>query len=239
VVTTDAGALLASQGRRLVQSSSALLHAVREVAGEPVGELRMGLPVGLPPQVLVPAVALLRNALPRVSLCFRFGHDPLGGGLEDVDVAVCFGDEPPGDGWIAHELVHVPVRLLAQRDYLRHRGTPSDVEELGRHALLTWTGPGLCATRWPLRDGSSVVVAPHVVSNDAHVLRQAALGGLGIALLPDAKLPEPPGTGLLVPVLEGVVGCDMVLRLLVPALLAGSPKIARIVAAAQQLVGRL
>ena len=239
VVTTDAGAVLATQGRRLVQSSSALLHAVREAAGEPVGELRMSLPVGLPPHVLVPAMALVKNALPRVAVHLRFEADPLGSGLDDVDVAVSFGDGPPGDAWISHELLRMPVRLLAHPDYLKHRGTPQSVADLPAHALVAWSGPGLDPARWPLRAGGTVDVQPRLVSNDAHALRQAALGGLGIALLPDARIPEPPGTRPLVPVLDGVVGRELALRLVVPALLAGSTKIGKLVAMAQGFVGRL
>jgi DNA-binding transcriptional LysR family regulator len=239
VVTTDAGALLAAQGRRLVQSSSALLQAVREVAGEPAGELRVGLPVGLPPHVLVPVLALLRGTMPRVRLELRVGPDPFGRTLDEIDVALCFGEQPLGDAWVAHELLRVPVRLLAQVDYLRHRGTPKAPEDLREHALLAWAGPGLDPTRWPLHDGSTLAVAPQLVGNDAHMLREATLGGLGIALLPDAKLPEPPGAAALVRVLEGVVGCALPLRLVVPVLLAGSPKVAKIVATAQKFVGRL
>ena len=239
VATTDAGAVLATQGRRLLQSSSALLHAVREAAGEPVGELRMSLPVGLPPHVLAPGLALLRSALPRVVLHMRFEADPLGGGLADVDVAVSFGDEPVGDAWIAHELVRVPVRLLAHPDYLRHRGTPRTVEALHEHALISWSGPGIDPMRWPRRDGGAVEVQPGIVSNDAHALRQAALVGLGIAMLPDARIPEAPATRALVPVLGDVVGRELGLRLLVPALLAGSAKIGKLVEMVQGFVGRL
>lgn len=239
VVTTDAGAILASQGRRLVQSSSALLHAVREAAGEPVGELRMVFPVGLPSHVLVPGLALLRSALPRVMLHLRFESDPLRGGLEDVDVAIVFGDEPPGDAWVSHELLRIPVRPLAHPDYLRHRGTPRALDDLHAHALVSWSGPGLDPARWPLQGGGVVEVQPRIVSNDAHALRQATLGGLGIALLPDAKLPEPPGVRALVPVLDDVVGRELALRLLVPTLLAGSAKIGKLVEMAQGFVRRL
>ena len=239
VMTTDAGAILASQGRRLVQSSSALLHAVREAAGEPAGELRICLVVGLPPHVLVPGLALLRSALPRVALHLRVEDDPLRTGLHDVDVAVCFGDEPPGDAWISHELLRMPVRLLAHPDYLRHRGTPRTVDELHEHALVSWSGPGIDPGKWPLRAGGVVDVRPSIVSNDAHALRQAAMGCIGIALLPDGRIPEPEGARALVPVLDGVVGRELALRLLVPALLAGSAKIGRLVAMAQGFVGRM
>jgi len=238
VVATDAGTLLAAQGRRLVQSSSALLHAVREAAGEPVGELRISVPVGLPPHVMVPGLAVVKHALPRVTIHLRVVSDPLGSTLDDVDVALSMDDAPPlGDAWIAHELLKVPVRLLASADYLRHRGAPRTVEELRQHSLVSWSGPGLEPEQWPLRDGSVIAVTPSLVGNDPHVLRGAALAGMGIAILPHPRIPEPDGK--LVVVLEDVVGCELTLRLLVPALLAGSQKIAKVVAMTRGFVGRL
>ncbi len=240
VVITDAGALLAKQGRRLVQSSSALLTAVREVAREPAGELRVNLPIGLPPHMLGPVFALLRATIPKVVLHTHFTHDPIGGLLDDVDVVVHFGDESPGSGWISHELLRLPVRLLAHVGYLRRHGTPRHVDELAGHMLSSWQGPGLDATKWPLLDGTTIDVSPMIVSNDAHMLRQAMIAGLGIGLLPDADIIEPNAApGSLVVVLEGVVGRELTLRLAFPAVLTGSPKIARIIEAAQQLVAKL
>jgi molybdate transport repressor ModE-like protein len=234
VVITDAGALLAKQGRRLIQSSSALLSAVREVAREPVGELRVSLPIGLPPHMLVAGLELLRAALPRVRVDARPSAAPIAELLDEVDVAVRFGDESPGSGWIARELLRVPIRLLAHARYLEKHGHPLDPTQLAEHTLLAWTGPGLDPTRWPLRDGSgTIAVEPAMVSNDAHLLRQAILGGLGIGLVPDAPIPEPNmAAGTLVPVLEQI-GTEVALRLIVPAVLAGSPKIAQIVAVAR------
>ena len=57
-------------------------------------------------------------------------------------------------------------------------------EELEDHECLGlgWGQAG--ATRWPLRSGGSVEIAPVLRSNDMQLLRQAALAGLGVALLP-------------------------------------------------------
>jgi DNA-binding transcriptional LysR family regulator len=234
VVITDAGALLAKQGRRLIQSSSALLSAVREVAREPVGELRVSLPIGLPPHMLVTALELLHAALPRVRVDTRLSAAPITELLDEVDVAVRFGDENPGSGWIAHELLRVPVRLLAHVRYLERRGHPVDPAELAEHTLLAWSGPDIDPTRWPLHEGATLAVEPAMVSNDAHLVRQAVIRGLGIGLVPDAPIPEPrvaPNT--LVPVLEQI-GTEVALRLIVPSVLAGSPKIAQIVAVARK-----
>lgn len=238
VVITDAGAVLAKQGRRLIQSSSALLTAVREAAREPTGELRVALPVGLPPQVFGPVFSLLRASVPKVVVHANFAGDPLAGLLDEVDVVVHFGDESP-PAWVSHELLRIPVRLLATLGYVRRHGQPREHGELAEHTLLAWTMSGFTSS-WPLRDGTAIRVAPVLASNDAHVLRQAMLSGIGIALLPDADLPDPHVAAAgLVRVLDEQVGCSLPLRLSFPAVLAGSPKIAQIVEVAQQWFARL
>lgn len=238
-VLTDAGALLAKQGRRLVQSSSALLTAVREVAREPVGELRINLPIGLPPEVLASLFSLLRGVLPRVMFDLRFCAHPVAAGLlDEVDLAVHFGDEGPA-GWVAHEFMRMPVRLLAHAGYLERRGTPQAPSDLAEHALLAWAGPTIDAQRWPLADGSSLAVTPILIGNDAHVLRQMILARVGIGLVPDARLPiSSASEGKLVPVLEGIVGREIALRIAIPALLTGSPKIAQLITAAREFFKR-
>ncbi|MFI5302702.1 MAG: LysR family transcriptional regulator, partial [Polyangiales bacterium] len=50
VTPTEAGSVLAERGRTILQEASVLLSRVREVGDEPAGELRLVLPVGLPPQ---------------------------------------------------------------------------------------------------------------------------------------------------------------------------------------------
>ena len=70
---------------------------MREVGAEPTGEIRFVLPTGMPPQILTPLFAVLRQKYPRLSaLQVRFSDDPLAGLLDDVDVAVHFGSRSPG-----------------------------------------------------------------------------------------------------------------------------------------------
>src|SRR5690606_33518749 len=80
VMVTEAGSMLAARGRSVLQEASALVASVRELGREPVGVLRVLLPVGLPPHALTPIFAALRGAYPRLSLQIRHG-DPHGDGL--------------------------------------------------------------------------------------------------------------------------------------------------------------
>lgn len=121
VVLTEAGVFLADRARMLIQESNAVLASVREVGAAPAGLVRVVLPVGLPPDLLLPLFARLRGRHPRLALSIRFADDPLHGLLDDVDVAVYFGGGHKGP-WVRREIMRVREQLVASHAWRR---TPS------------------------------------------------------------------------------------------------------------------
>jgi DNA-binding transcriptional LysR family regulator len=226
VVVTEAGSLLATRGRHVLHEASALIASVREIGREPVGVLRCGLPVGLPPHALVPLFALIHATYPRLAIHLRHIDDPHSDSIDDLDLLLHFGVASPPGSWLVHEVLRMREWLLASQDYLTRRGTPHTLEELAHHDLLAWTPPGEDGRLLPLRSGDPLEVDPVLLSPDVHFLRQCALAGHGIAFIPDGMLPDPdvePGT--LVPVLPEQVGRERPLHLLVPTALASQPKL--------------
>ncbi|MCY1056786.1 LysR family transcriptional regulator [Nannocystis sp. SCPEA4] len=226
VVVTEAGAVLAARGRHVLQEASALVASVREIGREPVGVLRVLMPMGLPPHALTPLFAALREAFPRLSLQLRFSEDPVHGALEDVDVLVHFGPEGPEGPWLSHEVWRLREWLLASSEYLERRGTPKTLEDLAGHELLAWAPPGEDPRVLPTLTGESIEVEPTLVSADVHCLRQMVLAGHGIGFVPDALLPDPGvPDGLVVPVLPELIGRQRGLHVVFPAAQAGLPKL--------------
>lgn len=237
VVVTEAGSLLATRGRHVLQEASALVASVREIGREPVGVLRCGLPVGLPPHGLTPLIGLIHTAYPRLTIHLRHIDDPLADPIDDLDMLLHFGSVSPPGNWLAYEVLRMREWLLASTDYLARRGTPKTLEELSQHDLLAWTPPGEDGHLLPLRTGDPFEVDPMLLSPDVHLLRQCVLAGLGIGFIPDGMLPDPgiePGT--LVPVLPELVGRDRPLHLLVPAALANLPKLRALLKHVQSFV---
>ena len=226
VSLTTAGSVLAARGRLMVQEVSALIQSVREVGAEPSGVLRILLPVGLPPHVLTPMLGYVHSRYPRLTFRLHFSDDPAGGLVEDVDLAVHFGETSPKGPWVARELVRIRVWLVASAAYLAQRGTPRTLSDLAQHDLLAWECPGADGKLWPLRGGGTLSVSPLLITRHIHLIRQFALAGHGIALVPDAMLPDPGvPEGTLVPVLPELVCRDIGLRVMVPAVLSEIPRI--------------
>jgi DNA-binding transcriptional LysR family regulator len=226
IVLTDAGRVIAGRGRALHAEATALVQTAREVSEVPSGVMRVLLPVGLPPHALVPIVAGMRMAYPTVSFVGRFSDDPIGESLSGVDLAVHFSDGPPKGRFVSYELLRVREWLVASRDYLARRGTRASIADLPRHDLLAWQAPGEDAHQWPLLTGKTFRVDPVLIGTDIHLMRQGALAGLGIALVPDAMMADPGfPPDALAPVLPDVVGRERGLRLTVPEMIAEVPKI--------------
>ena len=239
VVVTPAGSLLASRGRLVVQEATALIASVREIGREPVGVLRIALPVGLPPYVLTPLFDALRSAYPRLAIQLRLSDDPLAGSHEDIDLMAHFGATGPSGSWLSYELVRMREWLLASSDYLERRGTPGSIEALGGHELLSWLAPGEDGRLWPTLSGEPIEVEPALVTADIHLIRQCVIAGLGIGFMPDLMLPDPgvaPGT--LVPVLADRIGRDRALHIAIPSALAGLPKLQAVIRHLQAFLER-
>jgi len=226
VTPTEAGAVLAARGRRILQEANALLSSVREVGAEPAGELRFVFPVGLPPESVTSLFAALQKKYPHLSLRVHSSEDPLSGLLEDVDVAVHFGTRSPPGSWVSYELLRVREWLLASPEYLRRKGVPQTPDELAAHDLLAWDCPDGDPTIWPTRQGTTLRVAPRMISPDIHMLRGCAAAGMGIAFLPDAGIPRSDvHADGLVPVLPDEVGRERPLQVVVPSVLSEIPRI--------------
>lgn len=240
IAATEAGWVLATRGRLMIQEATALVASVREIGQEPSGVLRVLLPVGLPPHTLVPLFEAMRSTYPRLSIHARFSADPVSGLLDDVDLALHFGTRSPPGPWVSYELLRVREWLIAHVDYLARRGTPDSLESLNQHELFSWEAPGENPRLWPLRSGGTFPVEPAFIAADIHLLRQCVIAGLGIALVPDALLPDP-GTdpASLAPVLIDTVGRERAIRLVVPSVLSDLPKIKAVLRHVRSLTEQL
>lgn len=235
---TEAGMLLATRGREILVASSALISSVREAGASNEGSLRIAVPVGLPPALVVHLVATLRAAHPGLQFSMRVSEDPIAELTRDVDVAMAFGDEPDEGPWVARELLRLPERLMATQAYLDAHGTPRTIDDLLAHPLFHFHGPEDGQPRLPLVAGGYVPVSPAMTSTDMHVLRQCAAAGQGIYFGLDGELPDTFEAGpALVHVLPGVVGASRAVNLVLPANLPEVPRIRDVIAQFRALAG--
>lgn len=223
---TAGGQLLVDQGRRMLREADAVLASVRELGQEASGTVRVVAPPGLAPHLVLPVLLSLRERFPGLVIDLRYDARPLAGFIADVDLAVQFGASLPDGPWVAFVVHRLPERLVAGVQWVAEHGRPERLEDLEGVPIFSWVAPDREANVLPLWGGGGHPVSPAFLSTDIHLVRQLALGGHGVALLPDALLPDPGfGEDALVPILPDLVGRQLAVRVIVPEVLVRVPKI--------------
>ncbi len=236
---TLAGEQIAERAGPLLVEASTMLDAARAVGGGDLGTLRLIVPVGTPTAPRVRALLSLQALHPGIALDVVEVDDPLTLLRSPFDIMLHLGDSPAREGWFSRVLMRLPLRLVASPEYLEEHGTPTTLEDLRRHRLLSWRAGGRFGDTWPLLNGGTVPIAASVVSANPELLAKTAEQGGGIALLPGpAELFQPSGDEL-VRVLEDQVGGEIPLRVLTPHPSRTDPRLRVLIENAKALLATL
>jgi DNA-binding transcriptional LysR family regulator len=197
---------------RLVLDSLAAAEASVRTDGDPMrGDLRVSVPpLGVTSGTadsFYAMVASFARTHPNVRIQIHVSSRVVDLLREGYDVALRSTSQVQ-PGLIARTLERNKLIAVAAPDYLREHGTPRAVEDLRRHRCLATFAHGELPQRtWPASRGIAHVESSFS-SNDPALLREVALKGLGIALLPRLLVHESLETGALVQVLAGVVEAE-------------------------------
>lgn len=202
---THAGEELRMRAQRIVADADAAWNAVRRLDDTPRGLLRVSV---TGPHFLQLFTRYLSD-FPEVRLEVLSTTRHVDLLAEGVDVAMRIGTVKDPD-LIVRKVQTDRLVAVAAPDYLARNGTPNSAAELARHACITgFAGEWSPTMNWPLWDGSKVVVGGRLSANEIALIREAALDGLGVALLATAIVAEDLSTRRLVPVLPDVIGAEI------------------------------
>ncbi len=207
LVLTDAGDALYRHARIVLDAVAHAEASVRQTDHAVRGDLR----VSVPPIVSASFYALLcrfseRYPAVRLHVFFSTQHVDLRKGAYDVALRASAELEP---GLMARNLARVSIVAVASPAYLERHGTPRTVSELKQHRCLLGFARGeLPQSHWPLAGGGKISVEGALVSNDINMLCEAAIQGLGIAMLPNIAAQLALASGALVQVLPEQLVAD-------------------------------
>ncbi|WP_326535794.1 LysR family transcriptional regulator [Pseudorhodoferax sp.] len=183
---TEAGQRLVDGTRGAFDQIQQSFATVRDLAAAPHGLLRVTAPVAFARQQLVPRLPEFLRAHPQVRLELDLSDGLRTLAMEGFDLAVRHTAAPP-ETHVAWLLATTRSVLVASRAYLRRKGQPAEPGDLRAHDCLHYPRPS-DTPGWTLRLGDARVVVPVTgpfAANNSEALRDAALAGLGIALVPD------------------------------------------------------
>lgn len=203
LVLTDAGDALYRHARIALDAVRAAENSVKRSDDSVRGELRVTAPPITKPSfhAMINAFAL---AHPAVHLQLHLSTQHVDLRREGYDVAIR-GASQLEPGLVARNLGRTPLVAVASPAYLARSAPLSNARDLRHHnCLLGFSKGELPQLHWVDRKGRAVHVEGQLASNDISVLYQAAIDGLGVALLPYKQVEPALAAGALVHVLEDV-----------------------------------
>lgn len=179
-------------GQRYYERCLAILSEIEEAElivsrhqVEPRGLLRVNAPMSFGTLHLGRAISEFMGRYPAIQVELMLSDQQLDTVQEGFDLTIRIADLP-ASSLIGRKITPAPRVLCASPDYLKRAGAPKHPADLRNHECLSY---GYLATglQWKLvaKDEEHSINAPWTLcSNNGEVLRDAAVSGRGITLLP-------------------------------------------------------
>lgn len=192
VSPTETGLAFYERCIEILASLEEAERSVMQLHGEPRGRLRVNAPMSFGTMHLAPALADFLVQYPALQLQLTLNDrfiDPI---EEGFDVTVRIAEAQQTASLIVHSLAPAQQVLCAAPTYLETHGTPSHPNELRHHSCLHY-GQLAVEHQWMLMGAGgeyTISVNGVLCSNNGEVLRDAAVRGLGVTLLPKFLVAE-------------------------------------------------
>lgn len=206
VTPTERGAELFETLSPLVQGVEEAVDAAASKDGPITGRLRMTAPVSFGMAYLTPVISAFAQAHPELEIALDFDDravDIIGAGY---DLAVRIG-HLSDSALMARKLCDSDRVVCCSPAYAKRHGLPKSVEDLSHHATIDYANTH-ASRLWrfePAKPGGETRVIEtrsRIVANNGEAMRDMAIAGLGITVLPRFIVAEALRSGALIAVLQ-------------------------------------
>ncbi len=199
---TDLGLAFYERSQRILQEVDAAEQMVSHQTATPRGVLRLSAPMTFATLHLGPLIPAFMQRHPDVSVELELNDRTVDLIGEGYDMAVRIGTLADSS-LIARRISTAQLITCASPDYLRLYGRPTAPEQLAAHACLIYGHAR--QGEWNFRSGDRTrkhAVTGPMRANNGEMLRDAAIAGLGLTVLPDFIVATALAQGRLVEVLQ-------------------------------------
>jgi DNA-binding transcriptional LysR family regulator len=203
VVLTEAGAAYFQSLIGIIPQIREAERAALSYQEEVVGRLKMTVPPEFAQIHMAPIIAEFLKRNPSVSIDVTFSHRAVNLIDEGYDLAIR-GTIVLEPNLITRHIGDSPLIICAAPEYIEKHGAPTEPIELADHACLHFSGLRW-GNVWVLkRDGQTlrIPIVPRYLANDGITLRDVAVAGAGLTLLPMFEIGPEIRDGRLVRVLD-------------------------------------
>jgi DNA-binding transcriptional LysR family regulator len=182
---TEAGTLYAAKLETILADIEDANTELTQLQRTPRGTLRVHTRVSLGTRHLAPLLPSFLLKYPELRVDLRLSDDPIDLTEANIDVAIRVGDIS-GSSLVIRKLASSPRFVCASPDYLKRHGTPETPADLLAHNCVTFRSEENQPTWRFLKDNELIElqIRGSLCADHGDALREAALAGLGIALLP-------------------------------------------------------
>ena len=199
---TAEGDLFLARSRDILASIEAAEAEVTAASQLPRGHLRISVGTALAKQILGPALPVFLSRYPDITVELHVSDRQIDLVAEQVDVAIRSG--ALGDSTLVARKIGDATRVIcASPLYLKQHGSPRVAADLLQHNCLTLPGPAW--SQWPFHTHEGInrlAVSGTFTSDNADLLLDMAVAGLGIARLADFMAARALQQGTLVRLLQ-------------------------------------
>jgi len=201
---TESGTAFLPRAQRILREAHEAEAEVAARAGMLAGPLRLSAPVGFGSLHLGPALATFLTDHPGIDISLELDDRFVDAAADGFDAVLRHG--AIGDTRLIAKRLAVSRRLLvASPAYLGRHGRPSTLADLADHRGILYSNRE-SDWRFASSSGWSVVrPKPALRVNNGMIMKDAAMGGVGVALLPTFFVYREIASGALEPLDIGIV----------------------------------
>jgi len=229
---TEEGRAFYDHGLQIMAAVDNAEASVADGAGTPKGVLRLTLPDAFGRLVILPLLSRYLNAWPDLQIEVNFTDRLIDLVEEGFDLALRIGGVSVDSGLISRVVATYKAVLCAAPAYLAERGEPTSIDDLSRHQCLIFSSRTQRQS-WRFLDNDGTWVKAEGRSrlrmDSGEAIRDAALGGLGITLLPEFLVGADLAAGRLRQVLPDVDRGDVKIMAIYPTRRLLEPRVRRFI----------
>lgn len=215
---TEAGKRYYEQAVILLEQFSAMVDNVTDEQSSPRGLLRISAPVTFGEMKLAPLLTEFSQLYPDLKIELILTNNAIDMLEEAIDVRLRIGGVDDSN-MIARHLKTFPLVLSASPGYLSKYGLPKTPQQIADHACIIDSNFRI-GKQWPFisPNGSSetINVSSAMAANSPQAVREMAIAGGGIAMVPDFIVEDAIETGQLTPVLPNYTTLEFGLYAIYP-----------------------
>ncbi|WP_312511262.1 LysR family transcriptional regulator [Massilia sp.] len=183
---SEAGRAIHAHAQRMVDEARAIEATLAGMQAGPSGTLRVSTSMAFGNSQLASLLPEFMARYPAVRVVLNLSDRHIDLVEEGIDVALRLTPKIDLMSAVARPVAPLRYVLAASPGYIERSGMPPDLDALDAHRCLTFADSGPGATWNFERDGIALAFRPAaaLAINSSQMLREAVLGGAGIAMLP-------------------------------------------------------